>query len=830
MAKTQTFTAACSAVGGFGYAGRFTLYVKLTDRDGSSSTNKSTVDYEAYIENTSGGGTFTSKTRLYFYLNGSVIRDDTIEITAPRNGKYYIASGSTEIQHDENGNKNIGFQALINSTNYGISSSITNSFDLEPIARKGVLSINSVSTTINTATINYSHLSGLFYHVEYSLNGGAWQSGSGYPSMTISYLTPNTSYTIRVRALNEDKTIVGDASNSISFKTYNVATITSAPNFNDENNPTITYTNPFGNNVETLMAYISYPGVIDTAFRDIPKTGTSYTFVLTEEERNTLRQQAKTNTLNINFGLMTIYNGTDYYNSVPRTLTIVNANPTFVDFRFVDADDATYNLTGDYKAIIKGESNPYVYIPVSNKAIANKYATMDKYRIAIGSQTAEVPYSSTSEVGTTLYNVSSDSVIVYAVDSRGNSTAKQLWASRYIDYFPPRITYVEAKRTDSVKEETTLYFSGVFWNGNFGAKHNEIRGCHYKYRLAGTSEWKGQVELTNLSISGNTFSYSIKMHGDLGAEGFDINNSYEISVSIMDYLNAREAPIFTLGPGLPGIAIYKNFVAIGQRYDTGLGGALQVNGRTHVKSNRFTLDSSGSSGDNVYYEFYKNGARAAWIGFGNSNENNFYVQNEVDEEITVLNNLKWQTGSYNNENCNDFKMSGIYYMSENCTNIPSPYCRLLTMGASHSGDISQLATYVSSGATFVRGCSNGDWHPWLHLMGAQTLYYNASGSNGTITLSESASQFSYLEIFYRSTYNHYSSVRVYAPNGKSALLSNSHVFPTSGTLVTQSRVVLISGTSISTATGNEAFGEWWSYDNHIEAVNQIYIYQVVGYK
>lgn len=830
MAKTQTFTAACSAVGGFGYAGRFTLYVNLTDRDGSSSTNKSTVDYEAYIENTSGGGTFTSKTRLYFYLNGSVIRDETIEITAPRNGKYYIASGSTEIQHDENGNKNIGFQALINSTNYGISSSITNSFDLEPIARKGVLSINSVSATINTATINYSHLSGLFYHVEYSLNGGAWQSGSGYPSMTISSLTPNTSYTIRVRALNEDKTIVGDASNSISFKTYNIATITSAPNFNDENNVTIGYSNPFGNNVSSLQACISWTGGADIAYRDISKTGTSYTFAFTEDERNKFRQAATSNTLSVIFYIRTVYNDTNYYSTATRTLTIVNANPTFVDFKFADVDDVTVALTGDSKAIVKGESNIYVYVPAANKATANKYASMDKYRIAIGSQTVELSYSSSSEVGTTLYNVSSDSVIVYAVDSRGNSTAKQLWASRYIDYFPPRITYVEAKRTDSVKEETTLYFSGVFWNGNFGAQQNAIRGCHYKYRLAGTSEWKGQVELTNLSISGNTFSYSIKMHGDLGAEGFDINNSYEISVAIMDYLNAREAPIFTLGPGLPGIAIYKNFVAIGQRYDTGLGGALQVNGRPIFRSNRLALDSSGQSGDTAYFEIYKNGARGAFMGFGNPSSDIFHIYNENAGGFVFNDEIRWSSKHYSSTDANYFGHSGTYYLGTNVSNAPTSYLRMLVMGTAGSGDTSQLATYVSSGATWVRGCSNGTWHPWLHLMGAQTLYYNSSGSNGTITLSESASQFSYLEIFYRSTYSHYSSVRVYAPNGKSALLSNSHVFPASGTLVTQSRVVLISGTSISTATGNEAFGEWWSYDNHIEAVNQIYIYQVIGYK
>ena len=115
MAKTQTFTAGFSSVGNFGYADRFTLYVKLTDRDGDSSTNQSTVDYEVYFENTSGGGTFTSKTRLAFYLNGEKITDSTLEITAPRNGKYWIASGSKTFTHDGDGSKTIGFQAIVSS-------------------------------------------------------------------------------------------------------------------------------------------------------------------------------------------------------------------------------------------------------------------------------------------------------------------------------------------------------------------------------------------------------------------------------------------------------------------------------------------------------------------------------------------------------------------------------------------------------------------------------------------------------------------------------------------------------------------------------------------
>ena len=69
------------------------------------------------------------------------------------------------------------------------------------------------------------------------------------------------------------------------------ATVTSAPNFNDEGNPTIKYSNKAGNSVTSLQACISLTGSkADVAYRDISKTGTSYTFNLTDAEREVLRK------------------------------------------------------------------------------------------------------------------------------------------------------------------------------------------------------------------------------------------------------------------------------------------------------------------------------------------------------------------------------------------------------------------------------------------------------------------------------------------------------------------------------------------------------------
>lgn len=157
------YSAGCSAVGDFGYASRFTLYVVLTNRDGNPTTNQSIVDYNVYFENTSGGGTFTARTRLYFAINGSVIRDETLSITGPRNGSISIASGSITVPHNADGTKSVAFQALVQGVTYGISSNIENSFTLTTIPRASIITCSTANIGTNP-TINIKSASNLFTH------------------------------------------------------------------------------------------------------------------------------------------------------------------------------------------------------------------------------------------------------------------------------------------------------------------------------------------------------------------------------------------------------------------------------------------------------------------------------------------------------------------------------------------------------------------------------------------------------------------------------------------------------------------------------------------
>lgn len=178
-----TYSQVCSNVGSFTYGNRFTLYVVLTNRDGNPSTNKSWVDYNVYFENVSKGGTFTSNTRLYFAMNGGVIRDTTSSVTGPREGRVSIASGSMEVDHNNDGTKKIGYHALVNSLSFGIYGEISGEFILNTIPRASSISCSTANiesnpiVTITSASNSFTHsvygyFGGLYFVVGTELGGG----------------------------------------------------------------------------------------------------------------------------------------------------------------------------------------------------------------------------------------------------------------------------------------------------------------------------------------------------------------------------------------------------------------------------------------------------------------------------------------------------------------------------------------------------------------------------------------------------------------------------------------------------------------------------------
>ena len=157
--------------------------------------------------------------------------------------------------------------------------------------------------------------------------------------------------------------------------------------------------------------------------------------------------------------------------------------------------------------------------------------------------------------------------------------------------------------------------------------------------------------------------------------------------------------------------------------------------------------------------------------------------------------------------------------------MPTSYCTLFVNGNGTSTDTSQIATYVSTGQTWVRGRSNGTWHPWLHLLGKQILYYNTSGTTGSITLDETAANFDFMEIFYKNDWDEIKSDTVYVPNGKTF---QPLVCRITDTVDLKSARFTISGTTI---TRNADYNKsWTSWNNTIQDSTGINVIAVVGFK
>lgn len=387
----------------------------------------------------------------------------------------------------------------------------------------------------------------------------------------------------------------GSVSGSIALPTIpRGARITEAPNFTDEENPTIKYTNPAGNVVTELKACISLTGATDDIpYRDIPINGDSYTFNLTTAERNTLRNATPTsNTLSVVFYIRTKIGNTTLYNYEQRTMSIVNGNPVFNDFDFVDINPTTVALTGGTHNNVKGYSNIRALIPTNKKATAVKSATMNKYRFVIDTQTTDIAYSDNDTVYGDISNSKLGVYNVYAIDSRNNSTLVTKNADNNIAYEPISFnsSYCKVERNNGgVGAYAVLTIDGYIWNGDFGQVNNSIKNIYYQYKKTseGDSAWQTGPTTITPTITNNSFSFT----GQVGSNDTSDNNKFELQTSynfriyIEDELSTKLIELTPMASGIPNISLADNGVGIMCDYDENLGGLLQVGGKLIVDDN-----------------------------------------------------------------------------------------------------------------------------------------------------------------------------------------------------------------------------------------------------
>lgn len=336
------------------------------------------------------------------------------------------------------------------------------------------------------------------------------------------------------------------------------ATILTAPNFTDEQNPTITYTNPAGTSVTSLEACISLDGrKDDVAYRAISKTGTSYTFVLTEAERNVLRNATAENTRTVFFYVKTVVDGITFHSTLEKTLSIWNATPDFTasQISYTDVNKVLRTISGieaDDQKIVQNKSSLSVSF---GSAVGKKGATITKYTLELNGVKKTATASGTVSFG--VINSSQDITLRLTVeDSRGNTTAVEKKIT-VISWSPPTFT-ATLQRVNNYEDETHLTIDASI--SSVDGK-NTIKSIQYKYAESG-GNYGSPVNAQNRT----EYTFSL-----------DNEKAYVFSITVADAFGS-ETKEFPLSKGKFPLFIDTEKNAVGINEFPEEGEALRVRG------------------------------------------------------------------------------------------------------------------------------------------------------------------------------------------------------------------------------------------------------------
>ena len=448
----------------------------------------------------------------------------------------------------------------------------------------------------------------------------------------------NFNFSAHVVAAVYSNTVNEDVTGSWSLPTIpRQATLTSMiENFTDEDDPWLTYSNPGGLGVKAWLE------VNPTGDHICERTctGGRLDWNLTDAERKLIRQKCTRNSQTIRVGIYTNINGQwvnpDYRD---RTITIKNPDPTWnsgLETLTVDNGELAGNTT-----VIKGYSKITF---TGNSANAVKEATIKEYRIICGNNVIR----NTENNNFIINNAASNTIVNYVEDSRGNVISKESVIPNFIDYFTPAILELTVSREKGgIDSNAVVVCKGQFFNGNFGNVDNEL-SIQYFYKAQGSGTWiQGNTEIT-YSASNNNFIIEAEIAGDLGANGFEIENNYDFKIVISDKITTGIFKETILQSGIPQMSIHQNGVAFGAFYDPDVGGALQVEGRNIVN---FKYSSQEQRTGNYWIDGKKIYIKTIDTGeiVGTTANQNKTVPHGIEDLDMVIDitSIAWNTGVYN---------------------------------------------------------------------------------------------------------------------------------------------------------------------------------------
>lgn len=304
------------------------------------------------------------------------------------------------------------------------------------------------------------------------------------------------------------------------------ATITSASDFTDTGTPSLKYSNAGGFTADAYLEFAPVGSGTQIMRRNAitGKSGT-YTFNLTDAERETLRAACTGVSMPVRYVLRTIIGGEEYYSSLDRNMSMSDAAPILGTLSYADGNATTVAITGDAKVIVQKQSDLQVTF---GAATAQKGATITEYAATFAGVTKTASSVVTLDFGKVA--VSSDMPLVFsATDSRGLKTSTTLTV-KVEPWWNPTST-VTLARKNNLEPET--HITATAWYASLDGK-NEVT-ISAKYRKAGSSDAWATVALAN---------------GVESTVTCERDYAYEWQITTADKLGSTTQNL-TLGRGIP---------------------------------------------------------------------------------------------------------------------------------------------------------------------------------------------------------------------------------------------------------------------------------------
>ena len=448
----------------------------------------------------------------------------------------------------------------------------------------------TVSCTVSNITANGFRISAAssatadqwFYSLD---NGGSstlFSSTAGTSaSITLSNLSPNTTYYVRALARKKSNQVYGE-SGTITVKTLGGAVLLSCGSFSADAasislSLRVTVYNAAYTNYITIKngstTYLSLAGRVWSA-------GTAYrTITLTASERTTLlNAMASVKSFTATIELVTKSGSTQIGSASTCTCTIrtsqANSGPSLSGFTFADSYSTTTAITDNNQVLIQDYSRLTV---TPGTATARNGASIVSYSAVCSGVTKSNTTGAALSLGTIGTSGTRD-ITLTVTDSRGY-TASVTQSVTVVPYSKPRVSSVSLRRTNDIETEMQLVFNGSISPITVdGTQKNSLLYARYRYKLTSASSYNSYTSiLGSVTATSSSFSFS-----NLELCNLDSESSYDFHLQIRDQLNSLTSLdlYFVVSQGTPLVALRKKMVGINTPSPEA---ALHVVGDTRVE-------------------------------------------------------------------------------------------------------------------------------------------------------------------------------------------------------------------------------------------------------